>query len=225
MESIGKGLNDLTVYRNRGSSAETLPSSPSNTGRRECSRDGGAGRLPSETCPTGNECVVKGTRSIFRALSIEFQVPLEPTDTWIAKSFTWGLALIKVITRCENLLAHAPRKEGLTITAGDWALVEFENEFRLVVDNRTRFEKVGALLARTDAIYAESVANGDMRLALSTIREERGCLELLGKVTGEIHGPEHAADPRPMFSLPDGSYPRTTVEIPADDVRELPSGD
>ena len=33
-----------------------------NTGRRESSRDGGAGRLPSQTCPTGNECVVKATR-------------------------------------------------------------------------------------------------------------------------------------------------------------------
>ncbi len=51
-----------------------------------------------------------------------------------------------------------------------------------------------------------------MRLALSAIREKRGCLELLGKVTGELDGPEHNTDFRPMFSLPDGSYPRVTVE-------------
>ena len=90
-------------------------------------------------------------------------------------------------------------------------------------------EEVGALLGRTDAIYAESVANGDIRLALSAIREKRGCLELLGKVTGELDGAEHAPDPRPMFSLPDGSYPRVRVEIERDtaiDITpELPTGD
>ena len=91
-------------------------------------------------------------------------------------------------------------------------------------------EEVGALLARTDTIYTESVANDDMRLALSAIREKRGCLELLGKVTGELDGPEHKADPRPMFALPDGSYPRVRVEIERDhdaiDITpELPPGD
>ena len=86
-------------------------------------------------------------------------------------------------------------------------------------------EEVEALMPRIDVICADSVANGDMRLALSAIREKRGCLELLGKVTGELHGSEHNADPRPLFSLPDGSYPRITVEIPAEDVRELPSRD
>ena len=98
-------------------------------------------------------------------------------------------------------------------------------EAQEIVQADSLLEKVGALLARTDAIYAESVANGDMRLALSAIREKRDCLELLGKVTGELDGSEHKADPRPMFALPDGSYPRITVEIPADDVRELPAGD
>ena len=59
-----------------------------------------------------------------------------------------GLILIspgmrgKVITRSENLLAHAARKAGLPIDAGAWALVEFENGFRLVVDTRVRLEKV-----------------------------------------------------------------------------------
>ena len=94
-----------------------------------------------------------------------------------------------------------------------------------IVRGESLLEEVGALLARTDTIYAESLANGDMRLALSAIREKRGCLELLGKVTGELDGAEHKADPRPLFALPDGSYPRITVDIPADDVRELPSGD
>ena len=94
-----------------------------------------------------------------------------------------------------------------------------------IVRGESLLEEVGALLARTDTIYAESLANGDMRLALSAIREKRGCLKLLGKVTGELDGAEHKADPRPLFALPDGSYPRITVDSPADDVRELPSGD
>ncbi len=69
-----------------------------------------------------------------------------------------------------------------------------------------------------------------MRLALSAIREKRGCLELLGKVTGEIDGPEQAHDPRPLFALPDGSYPRITVEVERDDdtidiTPELQAGD
>ncbi len=47
----------------------------------------------------------------------------------------------EVITRSENLLAHAARKTGLSITAGPWVLVEFENGFRMVVDSRARFER------------------------------------------------------------------------------------
>ncbi len=48
----------------------------------------------------------------------------------------------RVITRSENLLARAARKAGLPITAGPWALVEFENGFRLVVDSWEKFERV-----------------------------------------------------------------------------------
>ncbi len=102
-------------------------------------------------------------------------------------------------------------------------------EAQEIVQADSLLEEVGALLARTDAIYAESVANGDMRLALSAIREKRGCLELLGKVTGELDGSKHKADPRPMFALPDGSYPRITVEVERDNAiditPELPAGD
>ena len=109
------------------------------------------------------------------------------------------------------------------------ALVKAQEADEIVRANSLLGE-VGALLARTDTIYTESVANGDMRLALSAIREKRGCLELLGKVTGEIDGPEQAHDHRPMFSLPDGSYPRITVEIEQDNdaidiTPELPAGD
>ncbi len=48
----------------------------------------------------------------------------------------------KVIMRSKNLLAQAARKAGLPITAGPWALVEFENGFRMVVDGRARVERV-----------------------------------------------------------------------------------
>ena len=98
-------------------------------------------------------------------------------------------------------------------------------EAQEIVRADSLLEEVGALLARTDTIYTESVAAGDMRLALSAIREKRGCLELLGKVTGELDGPEHTADHRPLFQLPEGSFLRITVDIPDDDVRELPAGD
>ena len=46
------------------------------------------------------------------------------------------------ITRSENLLADAPRKAGLPITAGAYVVVEFENGFRMAVDSRARVEKV-----------------------------------------------------------------------------------
>ena len=67
----------------------------------------------------------------------------EPLDLEIGDTIIWrgdgmrigddreGIILIspgikgKVITRSENLLAPAARKEGLPITAGPWALVEF----------------------------------------------------------------------------------------------------
>jgi hypothetical protein len=40
------------------------------------------------------------------------------------------------------MLADAARKAGLPITAGPWALVNFENGFRMVVDNRAKFKTV-----------------------------------------------------------------------------------
>ena len=83
----------------------------------------------------------------------------EPLDLEIGDTIIWrgegrqneeGMILIspgmrgKVITRSENLLAHAARKEGLPITARPWALVEFENGFRMVVDCRAKSERLKA---------------------------------------------------------------------------------
>ncbi len=90
-----------------------------------------------------------------------------------------------------------------------------------IVRGGSLLEEVEALMARTDTICEESMANGDMRLALSAIREKRGCLELLGKATGELDGVEHKADPRPLFALRDGSYPRIRVEVEKDDAIDI----
>ena len=81
----------------------------------------------------------------------------EPLDLEIGDTIIWrgegmknqeGMILIspgmkgKVITRSENLVACSAMKAGSPITAGPWALVEFENGFRMVVDSRARFERV-----------------------------------------------------------------------------------
>ena len=108
------------------------------------------------------------------------------------------------------------------------ALVKAQ-EAKEIVRSESLLEETEVLIEHGYRILAEARAAGEHRTALSAMREIRGCLELLGKVTGEIDGPEHKADPRPMFALPDGSYPRITVEVekdPAIDVTpELPAGD
>ena len=48
----------------------------------------------------------------------------------------------KVIKRSDNPLAQKLREEGVPIQAGPWALVEFENGFRLMVREGIRFEKM-----------------------------------------------------------------------------------
>ena len=99
-------------------------------------------------------------------------------------------AIDSSLVRGEPLRSIAGR-QGLSATAlrrHKVAHLARAQEAQEIVQADSLLEKVGALLARTDAIYAESVANGDMRLALSAIREKRGCLKLLGKVTGELDG-------------------------------------
>lgn len=102
-------------------------------------------------------------------------------------------------------------------------------EAKEIVRGDTLLEEMEVLMEHGREILTEARAAGEHRTALSAMREIRGCLELLGKVTGEIHGPDHAADPRPLFSLPDGSYPRITVEVEQDtaiDITpEFPTGD
>ena len=68
-------------------------------------------------------------------------------------------------------------------------------------------EETKVLIEHGHRILAETRAAGNHRTALNAMREIRGCLGLLGKVTGEIDGPGHTADPRPLFALPPGGYP------------------
>ncbi len=49
----------------------------------------------------------------------------------------------KVLKVSENRLAQEARELGLPITAGPWALVEFENGFQIVIVDRYEFERVG----------------------------------------------------------------------------------
>ncbi len=80
----------------------------------------------------------------------------EPLDLEIGDTIIWrgegmrieeGVILLApgvkgtVVTRSEHLLADAATKAG-PISAGPWALVEFENGFRVVLDSRARFERV-----------------------------------------------------------------------------------
>ena len=98
-------------------------------------------------------------------------------------------------------------------------------EAQEIVRGESLLGEMEVLIEHGHEILAEARSAGEHRTALSAMREIRGCLELLGKVTGELDGAEHKADPRPLFALPEGSFPRITVDIPADDVRELPAGD
>jgi hypothetical protein len=51
--------------------------------------------------------------------------------------------------------------------------------------------QVQHLAERAQAILAAAEADGDRRHALGAIREARGCLELLGKVAGQIGADVH----------------------------------
>ena len=103
-------------------------------------------------------------------------------------------------------------------------------EAQEIVRGESLLGEMEVLIEHGHEILAEARSAGEHRTALSAMREIRGCLELLGKVTGELDGSEHKADPRPLFSLPDGSFPRITVEVEHDNdaidiTPELPAGD
>ena len=60
--------------------------------------------------------------------------------------------------------------------------------------------RIRALEKRTMDILEKAEASGDLRTAITAIREARGCMELVGKATGELverHAHLHAVGPAP----------------------------
>ena len=78
--------------------------------------------------------------------------------------------------------------------------------------DRDLLERVRDLVESAHGILATAEARGDHRTALAAIREVRGTLELLGKITGELTPalPEQARVP--LFNLPPGTM--VAVKLP-----------
>jgi hypothetical protein len=55
-----------------------------------------------------------------------------------------------------------------------------------VANAKDMLDQVRGLEAKARSILAQAEAAGDLRVALSAIREARGCLELLARLTGEL---------------------------------------
>ena len=76
-------------------------------------------------------------------------------------------------------------------------------------------------------ILSQALANGDLRLGLSAMRENRGFLQLLGKARGELPAPSASTAPTSIFSIGPADAPKLSVEdiqtiLPEDKVAELP---
>ncbi len=51
----------------------------------------------------------------------------------------------------------------------------------------TLLERVERLIDRAESLYTAAAEEGKAQLALAAVKELRGCLELLGKATGELN--------------------------------------
>ena len=76
-------------------------------------------------------------------------------------------------------------------------------------------------------ILSRALANGDLRLGLSAMRENRGFLSLLGKARGELPAPLKGTVPTSIFSIHPSEAPKLNVEdiqtiLPEDKAPELP---
>ena len=85
-------------------------------------------------------------------------------------------------------------------------------EAQEIAHDRDLLERVRDLVESAHGILATAEARGDHRTALAAIREVRGTLELLGKITGELTPalPEQARVP--LFNLPPGTM--VAVKLP-----------
>jgi len=79
--------------------------------------------------------------------------------------------------------------------------------------DRDLLERVRDLVETAHGILAKAEARGDHRTALAAIREVRGTLELLGKITGELNAPLPELPRQPLFNLPPGTHVAVRLDI------------
>jgi hypothetical protein len=85
--------------------------------------------------------------------------------------------------------------------------------------NANLLGQVRDLISSAHGILSEAEGRGDHRTALMAIREARGTLELLGKITGQLEAPPLQVPRQPLFNLPPGtqvavSFPVSTISSP-----------
>ena len=73
-------------------------------------------------------------------------------------------------------------------------------------------DQVQDLIGRAQGILSAAEARGEHRTALMAIRETRGVLELLGRITGELNPPPAESERAPLFNLPPGTQVKITVD-------------
>jgi hypothetical protein len=66
-------------------------------------------------------------------------------------------------------------------------------------------DEVKALVVEATNIRKKAAAIGDYRLALLSIREARGCLELVARITGEINSEPAPTQPMNLFTFAPGA--------------------
>jgi hypothetical protein len=66
------------------------------------------------------------------------------------------------------------------------ATIAKSEEAKQIAQGEDLLRYTKGLLGRTISYMNQAEAAGDLRTAISAVREARGCVELLGKVTGEL---------------------------------------
>ena len=70
----------------------------------------------------------------------------------------------------------------------------------------TLLDQVRCLTDKAIELLAKAEKEGDTRGAFVGIREARGCMELVGKLTGELTTVPETLNYQPMFILPPGTH-------------------
>ena len=87
-------------------------------------------------------------------------------------------------------------------------------EAQELAHDKDLLKQVRELVGSAHGILAKAEGRGDFRTALMAIREARGTLELLGRITGELNAPPAESAPVPLFALPPGSEIAIAVKTP-----------